>query len=188
MTNALVLKQLFGALQFAAHKHRNQFRKGSPPTPYINHPIAVAATLVNVGGVDDLELIEVALLHDTVEDTDTLPEEVEQRFGARIRALVMEMTDDKTLEKKVRKLEQIKNAPYKSVAAKKLKLADKTCNVRDIREDPPADWDLDRKIAYFDWAEAVVAGLRGVNELLERHFDNEVAMSRKAIMEGANGS
>ena len=69
---ALLLK----ALAFAAHKHRDQRRKDAEASPYINHPIALADVLVNEGGVTDVEVLCAALLHDTVEDTATTPEEL----------------------------------------------------------------------------------------------------------------
>jgi hypothetical protein len=50
-------------------------------------------------------------------------------------------------------------------------LADKISNLRDIQASPPADWSTERKQAYFDWAAAVVAGLRGVHPGLEAVFD-----------------
>src|SRR5688572_31391074 len=77
---ALLLK----ALAFAAHKHRDQRRKDPAASPYINHPIALADVLVNEGGVTDVEVLCAALLHDTVEDTDTTPQELAENFGQRI--------------------------------------------------------------------------------------------------------
>jgi guanosine-3',5'-bis(diphosphate) 3'-pyrophosphohydrolase len=52
-----------------------------------------------------------------------------------------------------------------------VKLADKICNLRDIAKSPPADWPLVRRQEYFDWAKAVVDGLRGVHPGLETIFD-----------------
>ena len=52
-----------------------------------------------------------------------------------------------------------------------VKLADKICNLRDIAASPPADWNSDRRRAYFDWAAEVVEGIRGTNEGLEKAFD-----------------
>ena len=97
------LKRLLKALGFAAHKHRDQRRKDVESSPYINHPIALANILCNEGHVTDTNVICAALLHDTVEDTDTTPEELEREFGGEIRGIVMDVTDDKTLEKSERK-------------------------------------------------------------------------------------
>jgi len=160
------------ALAFAAHKHRDQRRKDPQASPYINHPIALANVLRNEGGVADAAVLCAALLHDTIEDTETTPEELEREFGKRIRDIVLEVTDDKRLPKKERKRLQIEHAPHLSRAAKLVKLADKICNLRDVADSPPSGWDLARRQEYFDWAREVVGGLRGVHAALEKAFDN----------------
>ena len=164
---ALLLK----ALAFAAHKHRDQRRKDPEASPYINHPIALADVLVNEGGVTDVEVLCAALLHDTVEDTDTTPQEIEAAFGARVARIVAEVTDDQALSKSERKRLQVERAAGLSSEAKLVKLADKICNLRDVAQRPPASWDLARRREYFDWAKRVVDGLRGVHPRLEEAFD-----------------
>jgi guanosine-3',5'-bis(diphosphate) 3'-pyrophosphohydrolase len=173
--------QLLSALRFAADKHRTQRRKSAADTPYINHPIEVAETLAVVGGVRDGVLLQAAILHDTVEDTDTTLDELERHFGAAVRKLVGEVTDDKSKPKQVRKQLQIEHAPALSLQAKQLKLADKICNVRDLGHSPPMDWGQTRCLEYMDWAEKVVAGCRGANVQLEALFDASVAESRRLL-------
>jgi guanosine-3',5'-bis(diphosphate) 3'-pyrophosphohydrolase len=162
---------LIDALAFAAHKHRNQRRKDVEASPYINHPIALARVLAVEGGVDDEKTLIAAILHDTVEDTETTPQELELRFGRKIAAIVAEVTDDKTLNKPHRKQLQIDHAPHLSRRAKAVKLADKICNLRDVARSPPKGWPLRRQRAYFDWAKKVVDGLRGAHPRLEKLFD-----------------
>jgi guanosine-3',5'-bis(diphosphate) 3'-pyrophosphohydrolase len=162
---------IFKALSFAAHKHRHQLRKGSRPIPYINHPIALADLLVNTGNIYDSETIAAALLHDTVEDTDTTFEELEEEFGPVISQLVAEVTDDKGVPKEERKRRQTEHASSLSRSARLVKLADKTCNLRDILQDPPGGWPLERKQQYFDWAKSIVDKIRGINVELENAFD-----------------
>lgn len=168
---ALVLK----ALAFAAERHRDQRRKDAEASPYINHPIALADVLVNEGDITDTFVVCAALLHDTVEDTDTTPEELEANFGARIRAIVEEVTDDKEMAKADRKRAQIEHAATISREAKLVKLADKICNIRDLVVHPPAGWSLERRREYFDWTLAVVNRLRGVHPELETLFDKAYA-------------
>jgi guanosine-3',5'-bis(diphosphate) 3'-pyrophosphohydrolase len=168
--NGLAL--LLRALAFAAHKHRDQRRKDAEASPYINHPIALADVLVNEGGVADIEVICAALLHDTVEDTATTPEELEKAFGRRIAQIVAEVTDDTSLPKAERKRLQIEHAASISDEAKLVKLADKICNLRDVVDHPPAKWDLKRRAEYFDWAKNVVDRLRGAHPRLEKAFDD----------------
>ncbi|WP_299324093.1 HD domain-containing protein [Parasphingopyxis sp.] len=167
------LHLLLDAAQFAADRHRDQRRKGADATPYINHPLDVAALLAR-HGVDDIEILTAAVLHDTVEDTETSIEEIEARFGVRVAGIVSEVTDDKSLEKAERKRLQVEHAPHKSREAKLVKIADKTSNLHDIVAAPP-DWPVERKRDYFDWAERVVAGLRGQHEGLDAAFDAALA-------------
>ena len=169
------LKRLLKALTFAAHKHRDQRRKDVEASPYINHPIALANILCNEGHVTDINVICAALLHDTVEDTDTTHEELEREFGGEVRGIVMDVTDDKTLGKTVRKQRQIEHAAQISDQAKLVKLADKISNLRDVASNPPADWDLQRRREYFYWAKAVIDRLRGVHGPMEAIFDEAYA-------------
>jgi guanosine-3',5'-bis(diphosphate) 3'-pyrophosphohydrolase len=163
------------AVAFAADKHRNQRRKDAEASPYINHPIALANVLANEGGIEDVNVLCAAVLHDTIEDTETTAEELTSIFGAKVTSIVIEVTDDKSLAKEVRKQRQVEHAALISTEAKLVKLADKICNLRDILASPPADWSSDRKQAYFDWAAKVVAGVRGVHPDLEGVFDGLVA-------------
>jgi guanosine-3',5'-bis(diphosphate) 3'-pyrophosphohydrolase len=168
---ALLLK----ALAFAARKHRDQRRKDAQASPYINHPIALADVLVNEAGVTDVEVLCAALLHDTIEDTETSPEELEREFGSEIAEIVIELTDNKMLKKRTRKRMQIAHAAGASREAKLVKLADKICNLRDVTARPPAHWDLERRREYFDWAKTVVDRLRGADARLEAAFDRAYA-------------
>ncbi len=172
---------LLRALEFAARKHRDQRRKGEGAAPYINHPIAVAAVVAGVGGVDDPVTLAAAVLHDTVEDTETTLEELEAEFGAEVREVVDEVTDDKDLAKEERKRRQIEHTPSASARAKELKLGDKICNIRDLVQAPPGGWSLERKLEYLGWTERVVAGCRGTNLALEALYDEELLRARNAL-------
>lgn len=176
-----MVDRIFAALQFAAQKHKAQRRKGGTDIPYINHPIDVATLLATIGRVTDADILAAAVLHDTVEDTNTTAEEVERTFGPVIAALVAEVTDDAELTSAERKERQEAEAPYKSRGAKLIRLADKTCNVRDITHACPPSWSRERQSAYFDWAERVVAGLRGTDPGLEAEFDRMLAGARDAV-------
>ncbi len=181
---------LFRALEFAARKHRDQRRKGEGAAPYINHPIAVTAVVAGTGGVDDPVTLAAAVLHDTVEDTETTLEELESEFGVEVRDVVDEVTDDKDLAKAERKRLQIEHTPSASRRAKEIKLADKICNIRDLVHAPPGGWSLERKVEYLDWTEQVLAGCRGTNAALEELYDRELAQARmalRAIREAARG-
>lgn len=172
---------LVAAAAFAAEKHRNQRRKDAEASPYINHPIALANVLANEAGIVDVWTLAAALLHDTVEDTDTTAEELRRLFGDEITEIVLEVTDDKSLPTADRKRLQIEHAPHLGARAKLVKLADKISNLRDIRRTPPADWPLERRREYLDWARRVVDGLRGTHRSLEALFDAEVSSAEEGL-------
>jgi GTP diphosphokinase / guanosine-3',5'-bis(diphosphate) 3'-diphosphatase len=171
------LQTLIAAATFAAHKHRDQRRKGAEASPYINHPLAVADVLANEGGVEDLITLVAALLHDTIEDTQTTADEIAARFGPEAAAVVMEVTDDKRLNKHERKQHQVLHAAGISGRAQLVKLADKICNLRDLVGSPPVGWPLERRREYFEWSRAVADQLRPASPQLAALFD--AAYARK---------
>ncbi|MFZ2444718.1 MAG: HD domain-containing protein [Syntrophobacteraceae bacterium] len=171
----------FSALKFCAEKHRTQRRKDAARTPYLNHPIEVAEILWRVGGVREITVLAAALLHDVIEDTEAVPEEVSALFGGEILSLVLEVSDDKSLPAARRKELQVLHAPALSLGAKLIKIADKICNVRDITRSPPPDWPFERRMGYLDWAERVVSGLGAFNAELEDHFHKHLAEGRKKL-------
>ena len=173
----LILK----AIRFSAEKHSEQRRKDSKASPYINHPIQVAETLWSVGDVRDVNLLMAAVLHDTIEDTDTTAEEIRNLFGEDVLSLVLEVTDDKSLPKQTRKQLQVEHAPHKSPRAKLLKLSDKINNVHDIVGSPPSDWTMERKREYLLWTEKVVAGLRSSNLKMESRFDEVLKEGKRSL-------
>ncbi|GFT77526.1 guanosine-3',5'-bis(diphosphate) 3'-pyrophosphohydrolase MESH1 [Nephila pilipes] len=158
------------AANFAALKHRYQKRKDPEETPYINHPIGVANILVTEGKIDNPVVLQAALLHDTVEDTDTTLDEIEEHFGSVVRNIVAEVTDDKSLPKMTRKELQIEHASKISYEAKLVKLADKLYNLRDLLRCTPKGWSEERVQEYFVWASKVVKGLQGTNKELEEEL------------------
>jgi len=159
------------AARFAAWKHRDQRRKGKGREPYINHPLDLAHVLWFEGGVQDPVVLAAALLHDTIEDTQTTVQELQGEFGARVARIVMEVTDEPSLNWRVRKKLQVSRARLASPEARQVKLADKICNLRSMVASPPSGWSEDRQRAYFDWAKQVVDQLRGSNPELEQRFD-----------------
>jgi guanosine-3',5'-bis(diphosphate) 3'-pyrophosphohydrolase len=175
------INKLIEAASFAAQRHTGHQRKGNDNQPYINHPLEVANLIANVGQVDDIDVLIAAILHDTVEDVGVTKAEIVQKFGERVAGIVMEVTDDKTLPKEERKRLQVEHAPHLSTEAKLVKLGDKISNIADVATNPPNGWDLERRKQYIDWGEAVGKGLRGVNGVLEKKFDDTIASARKAL-------
>lgn len=170
--------RLLRAVAFAAARHRHQRRKDSLASPYVNHPIEVALHLVEIGGVREGRVLQAALLHDVLEDTETRAEEITQAFGREVCGLVEALSDDPKQPQDLRKRLEIDHAPELPQAARLVKIADKTCNVREMSATEPAGWSRTRKLEYIAFARKVVAGCRGASPVLERHFE-EIANERE---------
>jgi (p)ppGpp synthase/HD superfamily hydrolase len=167
------------AYHFAAAAHVDQRRKGVAAEPYINHLTEVAELVAKATRGTDPEIIIAAVLHDTVEDTETSLASVEAAFGERVRGMVAEVTDDKSLPKQTRKDLQIQHAPHASRGAQIIKMADKISNLRALAASPPADWAEERKVEYVLWARRVVEGCRLANDWLAAEFDAAAAALQK---------
>ncbi|KAF0473293.1 guanosine-3,5-bisdiphosphate 3-pyrophosphohydrolase MESH1 [Gigaspora margarita] len=165
------ISTLIDTLDFAAKKHSRQKRKDREGTPYINHPIGVAKNLIDAG-ITDLVTIQAAILHDTVEDTDTTFEEIESKFGNEVKNVVEEVTDDKLLPYEERKRLQIVHTPHISVKAKVVKLADKLYNLRDLQRSVPVNWTEERVQEYFIWSKQVTDGAKGINQKLDDQLED----------------
>ncbi len=172
---------ILAAAHFSADRHRDQRRKGSRNTPYINHPLEVAERLNRIGGIEDVDVLAAAILHDTIEDTETTAEELAQLFGAKIAALVEELSDEPDLHWTDRKRLEIEHAARISPEARLIKLSDKTSNVADTATNPPGEWTLQRRRDYLLFAEKVADGCRGINTALDAEFDRVLADARARL-------
>jgi len=167
------IQLILSASAFAARYHAGQYRKGRNALPYITHPLEVCRILSEEGGIDDVEVLAAAILHDTIEDTAASREDISEGFGQRICDMVLELTDNKHLKKEERKRMQVVNAPGKSPGAAAVKLADKIANVRDIINSPP-DWSEEGKSQYIAWAIEVVSALPPGHQKLRAVFADAV--------------
>lgn len=179
--------KIINAISFAAERHRNQRRKGEGRAPYINHPVQVSQILSDCGE-DDVDLLIAALLHDVIEDTTKNTTEIKSLsntildyFGQTVLNTVLEVSDDKSLPVEERKRLQVLHTPRLSERARKLKIADKISNLKDIQNDPPENWTNKRKLAYLAWAKDVVEGARGLNPKLDHLFDEVYANVRNHL-------
>lgn len=181
MDVSIALPAVLKALHFAAAKHRDQRRKGAEASPYVNHLIEVAELLAREGEVTDVITLQAAILHDTLEDTETTPEELDAHFGIEVRRIVEEVSDDQVLSKAERKRLQIVQATQLSERAKLVKLADKIANLRSLMLAPPVQWSLKQKQEYVAWSERVGEGLRGCNRKLEASFAVAIEEGRQSL-------
>ncbi|CCB88664.1 HD domain-containing protein [Simkania negevensis] len=165
------LQRLLAAVEFAADKHQFQIRKDAEKTPYIIHPLGVAQLTLELGELKDPDALIAALLHDTIEDTETTPEEVEQLFGPHVLALVLDLTKPAGLKGEACKLAQIAHAPHMHEQAKIIKLADRYYNMCDLAN---IIWDQKSIDAYILWGAKLAQVLRGTSPQLEKAIDDKV--------------
>ncbi len=173
-------RRLLQAVRFAAEAHRDDRRKGSAAAPYINHPITVAEQLAAAGLGEDTELLMAAMLHDVVEDTQTTGEQLVAAFGERVASIVLEVSDNKALEKDVRKRLVVEQIGHKSRPARLIKLSDLIANVQDVIHHPP-HWSHERKLRYLEWAEQVTRAAAGTHAELEARLLELVAEARRHL-------
>jgi len=174
------LEFIFAAIEFAASKHQFQKRKGAAGIPYINHLIEVAALLTRQVDNPTSDLLIAAILHDVIEDTDAKKEDIQNRFGKKVLGIVLEVTDDMRLPSFKRKALQIQHAKDLSYEARCIKIADKTCNIRDILF-TRIKWSRKRKIKYIQWAIHVVNKIRDTHPGLVREFDRIIKQSEEML-------
>lgn len=172
---------MFDALNFAALRHRSQRRKGREGAPYVNHLIEVAHVLTRHGVEDPITLCA-AILHDSVEDAEVTAEELVQRFGGEVTSIVLELTDAPDVPRWTTRVAQIETAPNLSERAQDIRVADKISNLRGVLTSPPSGWSIERKLAYYAWAEQVVEGCVRSRDSL-RHTFREVHASGRAALE-----
>jgi guanosine-3',5'-bis(diphosphate) 3'-pyrophosphohydrolase len=180
MSSPSASARLLHAVRFAAEQHRGDRRKGSDAAPYINHPIIVAEQLAASGMADDVELLMAAVLHDVVEDTGVSGERLEQLFGPRVAAAVLEVSDDKSLEKGERKRLAVETIGSKSLAARLIKLSDLIANVHDVIHHPPP-WSRARKLEYLAWAERCAQAMHGTHAQLEQRLLEIIGEGRASV-------
>lgn len=175
----------FEALAFAAEQHKYQRRGGYDPLPYINHLIKVSSAIIQIGQEENPDIIIAAILHDVVEDSDTSYEDLAGQFGAPVADIVAELTDDMELPYNQRKALQVEGASKLSLAARKIRIADKASNIQDIFT-YPLDWKEEKKIAYLENSLTIVDQIRGTHAALEAWFDQSVQFARKVLSQTPN--
>lgn len=159
---------IFDAIAFSAEKHKKQKRKDLDETPYINHPVDVLRNIIFLLVDDTTELYlpaMIAILHDTVEDTNTTYEEIETRYGKDVADGVMEVTNNKELKGEESKTFELEKAKTLSLFASMVRISDKISNVKDIDKTKPKSWDLERKLKYIKWAKALVDNILHTDSL-----------------------
>lgn len=128
-------ERLYQAYAYAAAAHEGQLRKGTR-LPYFTHIITTMNYALEL--TDDIEVLQAAILHDTLEDTQVTFEDIRRMFGSRVAALVEDETEDKRPDRpasetwEIRKRETIERLKERPLDVKVITLADKTANLESI--------------------------------------------------------
>ena len=121
------------ALELAREAHAGQVRNASGGRPYIDHPVAVAAQLIDHGCSD--EVLAAALLHDVVEDSELEVEDIRAAAGERVAEIVAALSDDEGIDTyEERKREHRGRVEAAGPDALTIYVADKLTNVEMLRD------------------------------------------------------
>ena len=169
-TNSMIQEQYQAAIKFAGEKHKNQLVPGSDAN-YLLHLSNVAMEILlafqNEATFDLGTAVQLALLHDTIEDTDTTAEELKNQFGSRIAEGVSALTKDETLPTKRAKMEDSLNRILDTYLEVRLvKIADRITNL----QSPPAHWTNEKIKAYGEEAQLIYDRLSGGNVYLDQRL------------------
>ena len=155
------------ALEFAAERHRGQ-RREADDAAFILHPLEVAQLLRNRDYPD--EIVAAGVLHDSLEDTDATPREVEDRFGAEVARLVCAVSEPpgegSYADRKARLRASIAEAGPDAAA---VYAADKVAKARELRLTLARDWSAAASPGTADKLEHDWASLVLLESILDRH-------------------
>lgn len=160
------------AIRFAARQHQGQLIPGSE-LPYVVHLSNVAMEILaaeHPAGFDVVLAVQLALLHDTLEDTAATVAQLAAEFGPAVAAGVQALTKDDALpkaEKMADSLARIRQQPREVWA---VKLADRITNL----QEPPAHWDAAKIGQYQQEARAILAALAGGHAYLEARLHDKI--------------
>lgn len=171
------------ALRVAIAAHDGQVRKGIESVPYVTHPFHVALMLARLGFDDTL--IQAGLLHDVVEDCAgwTL-ERVESEFGAPVRAIVAELTEDKSQSWETRKRTAVDHVAHMSALALSVKAIDKLHNLECLLADLRATADHAQVWARFKGGrERTLTMSADLVRALEERVDARIARALRTTLQ-----
>jgi (p)ppGpp synthase/HD superfamily hydrolase len=160
------------ALEFAARAHAEQ--KTPKGQPYVVHLASVCMESIRAlyaePGRDGDLVVACALLHDSLEDTETDAADLEREFGPKVAAGVRALTKDDALPKAQRmgdSLARIKTQPAEVAV---VKLADRITNLAP----PPAHWTPEKISAYRKEGEEILAALGSASAFLSARFQERL--------------
>lgn len=164
-----------GAIKFAASKHA-EINQTIPGTnlPYVVHLSNVAMEiLMAYQNVSDFDLgfaLQLALLHDTLEDTSATFDGISQEFGIDVAEGVLALAKNEKLPKPERMLDSLQRIKLLAKEVGAVKLADRITNL----QKPPLHWDALKKEEYRNEALQILQHLKGTNAYLEQRLNNKI--------------
>lgn len=161
------------AIKFAGEKHENQKLPGSQSSYLVHLSNVAMETMVAAQHTDNFDhifAVQVALLHDVLEDTSTTYDELQTVFGTKIADGVLALSKDETLKAEARipdSLSRIKRQPTEVWA---VKLADRITNM----QEPPEHWDKNKRMAYLKMAGIILFELKDGNAYLQKRLEQKI--------------
>lgn len=173
MTNIQTLYQK--AIKFAAKRHAdiNQLIPGTN-LPYVVHLSNVAMEILiasqNTKGFNAEFAVQVALLHDILEDTKTSFDELSQEFSIEIAEAVLALSKNAEIPKESRMTDSLNRIKQLSKEVWAVKLADRITNL----QTPPQLWGIEKISEYQKEAIQILNTLKGSNDFLEKRLQEKI--------------
>lgn len=162
------------ALNFAAAAHGEQ--KTPYGYPYLTHITLVAMEVIHACEEGKIELekadkaITIALLHDTIEDTNVTYDDIFNEFGLEVAEGVEALTKDESLPKKQQIADSINRLLTQPYEVQMVKLADRISNM----QKPPQDWDSKKIFDYHKDAKFIYSCLKNCNMYLSKRLEEKI--------------
>ncbi len=168
-------RESYKAIIYAAQKHKNQMMKHPEETPYLAHIVGVMTNAIKYASMLDCKidwelLINCALLHDVIEDTDTTYEEIESEFGEKTAHGVLALTKNKTLKKSEQMKDSIRRIKEQPLEVGIVKLSDRLFNMRDV----VPHWSENKLLSYCDEAKYICDELGGICKPLKDDLNSYI--------------
>ncbi len=161
------------AISFAGRKHTDQYIPGSESSYMVHLSNVAMETMIAAGHTSDFDLIfavQVALLHDVLEDTPCTIEELKDAFGVEIADGVLALSKNEVLEPEVQIPDSLKRIKLQPKEVWTVKLADRTSNM----QQPPNHWDKNKRISYLLMAGVILSELKDGNAYLEKRLGEKI--------------
>jgi len=161
------------AISFAGEKHKDQLVPGTNSN-YLLHLSNVAMEILIASAYSinfDTDLaIQVALLHDTLEDTNTTFDELKSNFSTEVATAVLALTKNKNLSKDQQMTDSLRRIKNLRPEVWAVKLADRITNL----QPPPKQWDHKKKKKYLDQAKLILKELKEENKYLAKRLERKI--------------